>query len=390
MAVVNVYVKFEDDGTWTVRWVTGAALSDVDAVNPASYTNTITPVYDETYAGTAYKYAGWVWSHSTSTASTSTTHFDNFGAGHGFCCSHKHTHSAGDPPRNRPLWLLTAMWSSMKLCMIPSAAQMKNGVELYNTTGSAIDVSGWCLSDDDSFPSNTGEGYLLIPPGTSIAAGGYLVISDVDLTGISCEVICTEVGSYALGNSGDNLSLWTNASGTGIIIDGTLDGTQYPDLSTAGASIQKWPEGTDWSAGAWYLSTNDSGGAEHIYQTACAANTEPVDTPTPEPTLPPTDTPNTPQPTDTPVTPPPTPSVVWGDVVINEVMYNSVSGIDEEWVELYNTTSSAIDVSGWCLCDDDTFPVPTSEGYLVIPPGTTIAANGYLVISEVPMIDINL
>jgi len=63
------------------------------------------------------------------------------------------------------------------------------------------------------------------------------------------------------------------------------------------------------------------------------------------------------------------------DVVINEVLSHSDPGVD--WVELYNTTTSAIDVGGWFL--SDTFNDLTKYE---IPAATEVPALGYLVIDE--------
>ncbi len=67
-------------------------------------------------------------------------------------------------------------------------------------------------------------------------------------------------------------------------------------------------------------------------------------------------------------------------VRINEVSAANNIFVNEsfkkhDWVELYNVTSSSIDVSGMFLSDDLTKP----EKY-VIPEGSVISANGYLVI----------
>jgi hypothetical protein len=64
-----------------------------------------------------------------------------------------------------------------------------------------------------------------------------------------------------------------------------------------------------------------------------------------------------------------------GDLVINEVMSHSNEGPD--WIELYNTTSKPIDISGWFLSDND-----RSEPNLMkykIADGTTIYDNDYIV-----------
>ncbi len=61
------------------------------------------------------------------------------------------------------------------------------------------------------------------------------------------------------------------------------------------------------------------------------------------------------------------------DVVISELMYHPVSDDDrEEFVELFNTGASAVDLGGWRL-----------DGVgLDFPPGATIDAGGYLVLAK--------
>ncbi len=63
-----------------------------------------------------------------------------------------------------------------------------------------------------------------------------------------------------------------------------------------------------------------------------------------------------------------------GSVVINEVAWaGSADSSNDEWIELYNTTSSPIDLSGWTLEDDGT-PLSSLSG--------TIPANGYFLIED--------
>lgn len=66
-----------------------------------------------------------------------------------------------------------------------------------------------------------------------------------------------------------------------------------------------------------------------------------------------------------------------GEVIITEIFYttNQGAGLDErfqEFVELYNTTGAAIDVSGWYIADDG-FTTP-------FPIGTVIPAGGTLIV----------
>lgn len=61
-------------------------------------------------------------------------------------------------------------------------------------------------------------------------------------------------------------------------------------------------------------------------------------------------------------------------VVINEFMYNS-PGQDTEYVELYNRSTSPVDMSDWRLKDGSSY-------YFTFPAGTEIPANGYLVVCK--------
>ena len=46
------------------------------------------------------------------------------------------------------------------------------------------------------------------------------------------------------------------------------------------------------------------------------------------------------------------PNLPTGTVIINEVMSHS-HGVAPDWIELYNTSGSTIDISGWYLSDSD-------------------------------------
>lgn len=62
-----------------------------------------------------------------------------------------------------------------------------------------------------------------------------------------------------------------------------------------------------------------------------------------------------------------------GSVIINELMYNPGTGNQlDEYLELYNTTGSPIDISGWSFSDGVVLTFPAS---------TVIPANGYMVVS---------
>lgn len=66
-----------------------------------------------------------------------------------------------------------------------------------------------------------------------------------------------------------------------------------------------------------------------------------------------------------------------GNVVINEINYNSSKNFDsEDWIEIYNDSSSVVDLSGWVFKDED------NDHNFVIPDGTTLPVNAYLVLCK--------
>ncbi len=63
-----------------------------------------------------------------------------------------------------------------------------------------------------------------------------------------------------------------------------------------------------------------------------------------------------------------------GPVVVNEIYFNPITNNSEdEWLELRNLTASPVSIAGWRLSDGVSFDFPA---------GTTIAANGYLVVAK--------
>ncbi|RPH93175.1 MAG: T9SS C-terminal target domain-containing protein, partial [Calditrichaeota bacterium] len=62
-------------------------------------------------------------------------------------------------------------------------------------------------------------------------------------------------------------------------------------------------------------------------------------------------------------------------VIINEINYNSSNDFDpEDWIELYNSGSSSIDMSNWIFRDNE------KSHKFTFPPNTIIPADGYLVL----------
>jgi hypothetical protein len=70
-----------------------------------------------------------------------------------------------------------------------------------------------------------------------------------------------------------------------------------------------------------------------------------------------------------------------GDVVVNELMASNTKTIKdpngqfEDWIELYNKSSAAINIGGWAISDD-----AYKLNKWKFPQGTSIPANGYLIV----------
>jgi hypothetical protein len=67
-------------------------------------------------------------------------------------------------------------------------------------------------------------------------------------------------------------------------------------------------------------------------------------------------------------------AIVIGDIVINELMYDPISGNDDDqYIELYNKGTNAINLSGWEFTAGVTF---------TFPPNVIIGPNGYVVVGK--------
>ena len=129
-------------------------------------------------------------------------------------------------------------------------------IELYNSSESDIDLSGWMIADDPD-PNGTSEGRFTFPTGTVLPAGGFLVLAynaDTfaaywDATGITVIAYGDSAQYLSLANSGDDVHLFDASLaevdamwyGSG----GDMGSTgAAPDVS-AGHSLARYPDGQD-------------------------------------------------------------------------------------------------------------------------------------------------
>ncbi len=215
----------------------------------------------------------------------------------------------------------------------PAAGDACEFLELRNTGALPIDVGGY------SFDGIT----FSFPPQTVIDAGATFVVANNDNPAAFAQCYPgVNVGGYfagSLNNGGERLAL-KNAAGE------TVTSVVYRD---AGG----WPLAAD-GAGASLelLDVNGPQSDPANWQARAGAAGSPGQAN-------------------------PTPAA--GAVVLNEIAAENLSAVDHagtfpDWVELANTSGAPVDLGGWSLSDD------ANPRKLVLPAGTIIPANGYLVI----------
>jgi hypothetical protein len=201
------------------------------------------------------------------------------------------------------------------------AAGDQDWLELHNPGSTPIDLAGWWLSDDLSTPKK-----YQLPAGTSLPAGGYLVVTAAQFGAGTIP--------FGLNSDGDHACL-AAADGAGAL-------TGYRAQISFGASASGVSFGRIPATGL----PNGKGGAEFWPLTAttpATANAAPLTTP----------------------------------VIINEIMYHPVDaagGLDvtaTEFIELHNRSNAAVALSGWRLKADSDFT------FLA---GTSLPACGYGVV----------
>jgi hypothetical protein len=224
-------------------------------------------------------------------------------------------------------------------------------VEIYNPSGAPVNLAGWRLSDGDAIAPLTGT--LTVP------AMGWLVLTENVNWTITMDYGSTDV-AYLLDNNG-------------VRVDQLGYNGVFEDATTC---YQRVPDGAGPNTGYNYTS---SGGGSTLFVLACtlgATNGNATPTPTNTATsVPPTETPTpgasaTPSPTNTSL-----PGAT--SVVINE--FNAKNS--PEWIELYNPTGAAVDLSGYRLTTD---VGQTGVLSYTFPSGTILSAGAFLSVNVSP------
>jgi hypothetical protein len=187
-------------------------------------------------------------------------------------------------------------------------------IELHNAGAVAVDLAGKSLSDDPLLPRK-----FVFPAGTTIPAGGYLVVyADTETTSPGLHT------GFALDAEGDQVRLYESTSAGGALLDSIVFGFQIPDLSVSR---------TGPGASVWALTT----------PTPAAVNAAAIALAVP------------------------------GGVRINEWAGKIVFRLDHDLIELFNPAGQPVAIGGVRLTDDVARPTR-----FTFPPLSFMAAQGFL------------
>lgn len=232
-------------------------------------------------------------------------------------------------------------------------------IELYNTdTTNPVDISGWKV---EAGTSAFGLAFT-VPASSSIPAGGYVVIGDPSVTGATILLPSGTLGLPNATSSADAVRIKDAASAVvDTVVYGTPNSDSWIDDSGAtatslapppvqGKSLARTPNGADTNASSvdFWVPTTVTMGAANDTRPTCS---------------------------------------VVGTVKINEFASNPAGADDgSEWVELYNPGGAPVDVSGWSIqSGTSTFSV-----VFPLPNGTMIPAQGYLLVGESNVSNVNV
>jgi len=210
-------------------------------------------------------------------------------------------------------------------------------IELYNTTGDDIDISGWFLSDDPGTPEK-----FVVPgdPGTPFAesntvilAGGYVAFNQTDHFGVDSTHPGKIIG-FGLSEHGDE-AVVSSCDATGAL--GIYRAFATFEANANGVTLGRY--------------TTSTGNVDFV---ALSADTYEAENAYP----------------------------AVGPIVIEEIMYHPLDGSDEnEYVLLKNITGGAVDLfdpanptNTWKFTDGVVF---------AFPQGVTVPAGGFVLVTDV-------
>ena len=167
------------------------------------------------------------------------------------------------------------MYHPRPLSQSPFTESTEQWVELYNRSGSSVDMSSWKLAGGISFK---------FPSGTSIPAGGYLVVSNnssalqLKWPAVASKIIGNFTGS--LSHKGDQVEL-DDASNNPVNIVNFSDGGRWAEAADGGGSSLELrdPRADNTTPEAWGASNESARGSWQTFTwqgTATNLNNDPT------------------------------------------------------------------------------------------------------------------
>lgn len=201
--------------------------------------------------------------------------------------------------------------------------------ELYNTSATAADISGWVVRDQSIANQYT------IPSGTSVPGNGFLVVvNNTPFFTTRYPGITNFVGMFSFGltNSGDQIRLFNNVGELQYTVtyQDTLDWPEGADGK--GRTLELVNETADPNLSASWFDGCMFGSPGTAYQ------------------------------------------VCDPQIVFSEINYNSDTLNDsDDWIELYNRSGASMILTNWRLKD-------SRDSNVFVFPTLTMPANSYLVV----------
>jgi hypothetical protein len=203
-------------------------------------------------------------------------------------------------------------------------------IEIHNNTDVQVNLSYWKIKDSNYFNTFT------FPEGATLEPNAYAVVaSDVVAFETAYPEVTTVFGPmvFSLGNTSDEINLMKPNEDSVIGFNYT-DHDSYELMCSSGCGHSRGHDinSTDYTSSAWYMECENGSPGEAFI----------------------------------PCTYP---------IMLTEINYKSGVEDADDWIELHNSTSADIDISGWVLRDG-------ADNQYIIPSGTTLTAGEYLVIAK--------
>ncbi len=243
-------------------------------------------------------------------------------------------------------------------------ADKGDAIELTNVGAAAVDLAGWKLSDDPTFPIDK---TYVFPPGSSLAPGEFFVLVEFDKNTMEGEL------PFGLSSSGEETVTLANTSG--VTVDQLI--VQGAD---AAVSYCRIPDGT----GAWQTCDLTLGTSNKAASVTCGNDKLEGDEVCDSSQL---GSHTCKELGFTAGTLACSASCLLDATACDagsKLVVNEIESSDDR-IELYNGGAAAVDISGWILTDDPpgaTYDPDADLEKLVFPPASTIAAKEFLVIAK--------